>query len=76
MSDLTARLQREKDEHAAAAETLTQRVQKLATENGELGASNASLEVDVTKQHPGDMFETRVMMKCVVHITNVDICNI
>lgn len=50
VSDLTARLQREEDKHLAAAETLLQRVQKLTTENEELGASNATLEVDVSRR--------------------------
>lgn len=48
VSDLTARLQREKNNHVAATETLMQQVKRLTTENGELSASNASLQVDVS----------------------------
>lgn len=50
IADLTARLQREKDELAAAHETVMQRVEKLTTENGDLGVSNAALKVQVAKQ--------------------------
>ncbi|XP_029687112.1 outer dense fiber protein 2 isoform X1 [Takifugu rubripes] len=49
VSDLTARLQREKNNHVAATETLMQQVKNLTTENGELGASNALLQASVSK---------------------------
>ncbi|XP_056913139.1 outer dense fiber protein 2-like isoform X3 [Takifugu flavidus] len=49
VSDLTARLQREKNNHVAATETLMQQVKNLTTKNGELGASNALLQASVSK---------------------------
>lgn len=46
---LTARLQKEKDELAAANKTVMQRVEKLTAENGDLSSSNAALKVQVNK---------------------------
>lgn len=45
--DLTTQLQREKGELTAANETVMQRVEKLSTENGELGVNNVTLKVQV-----------------------------
>lgn len=66
VSDLTARLQREEEKHLAATETLVQRVEKLTTENGELSASNATLEVDPTRQYPASRghFQKTIPWKC------------
>lgn len=49
-ADLTARLQREKDELTAAHETAMRHVEKLTTENGDLGVSNTTLKVQVAEQ--------------------------
>lgn len=50
IADLTARLQKEKDELTAANETVMQRVEKLSAENGDLSLNNATLKVQVAKQ--------------------------
>lgn len=44
------RVQKEKDELTAANETLMQRLEKLSSDNGELGINNATLKVQVTEQ--------------------------
>ncbi|KAM9349101.1 outer dense fiber protein 2-like [Symphorus nematophorus] len=49
IADLTARLQREKDELTAANETVMQRVEKLTAENGELSVNNATLKASVAQ---------------------------
>ncbi|XP_042353896.1 outer dense fiber protein 2-like [Plectropomus leopardus] len=49
IADMTARLQREKDELAAANEIVMQRVEKLSTENGNLSVNNATLKVSVAQ---------------------------
>lgn len=46
---MTARLQKEKDEPAAANKTVVQRVEKLTAENRDLGISNAALKVPLNK---------------------------
>lgn len=52
IAGLTVRLQKEKDELTAANETMRQRVEKLSTENGDLGVNNAALKVQAAKQLP------------------------
>ncbi|XP_027146235.1 outer dense fiber protein 2 isoform X2 [Larimichthys crocea] len=47
IAGLTARLQKEKDELTAANETMRHRVEKLSTENGDLGVNNAALKATV-----------------------------
>nr|XP_046264989.1 protein BCAP-like isoform X2 [Scatophagus argus] len=49
VADLTARLQKEKDELTAANETMMQRVEKLGAENGDLSVNNAALKASVAK---------------------------
>lgn len=46
---LTARLQMEKDELAAANKTVMQRVEKLTAENRDLSISNVALKVPLNK---------------------------
>lgn len=50
VADLTARLQKEKDELTAANETVMQRAEKLSAENGDLSVNNAKLKVQGAKQ--------------------------
>lgn len=50
VGDLTARLQKEKDELTAANETVMQRAEKLSAENGDLSVNNAKLKVQGAKQ--------------------------
>lgn len=50
VADLTARLQKEKVELAAANEAVMQRAEKLSAENGDLSVNNAALKVQVAKQ--------------------------
>lgn len=47
VADLTARLQKEKDELTAANETVMRRAEKLSAENGDLSVSNAKLKVQI-----------------------------
>ncbi|KAM9720021.1 protein BCAP-like isoform 2-T2 [Menidia menidia] len=47
ISDLTSRLQKEKDEQTAANEAATQRLDKLRADNGDLSLSNAALKATV-----------------------------
>ncbi|XP_038573674.1 protein BCAP-like isoform X3 [Micropterus salmoides] len=49
IADLTARLQKEKDELTAANETVMQRVEKLSAENGDLSLNNATLKASVAQ---------------------------
>ncbi|XP_031589422.2 outer dense fiber protein 2-like isoform X3 [Oreochromis aureus] len=49
IADLTVRVQKEKDELAAANETLMQRLEKLSLDNGELGINNATLKESVAQ---------------------------
>uniref|UniRef100_UPI0037E87FCD outer dense fiber protein 2-like n=1 Tax=Semicossyphus pulcher TaxID=241346 RepID=UPI0037E87FCD len=49
IADLTARLQRERDELNAANEVVMQRVEKLSAENGDLGVNNATLKALVAQ---------------------------
>ncbi|KAM7400419.1 hypothetical protein PAMA_004892 [Pampus argenteus] len=49
IADLTARLQKEKDELSAANETVMQQVEKLAAENGDLSINNATLKASVSQ---------------------------
>ncbi|XP_073346608.1 outer dense fiber protein 2-like [Pagrus major] len=49
VADLTARLQKEKDELTAANETVMQRVEKLIAENGDLSVNNAKLKTYVAE---------------------------
>ncbi|XP_061587135.1 outer dense fiber protein 2-like isoform X1 [Cololabis saira] len=49
IGDLTLRLQREKDELTAAKEVVTQKVDKLITDNAELSNSNEALKVSVAR---------------------------
>lgn len=71
------RLQREEEKHLAATETLVQRVEKLTTENGELGASNATLEVDRARQYPVSRghFQKTIPSKCGYN-EDVKVCDI
>ncbi|KAM4605000.1 protein BCAP-like isoform 3-T3 [Polymixia lowei] len=48
-ADLTARLQRERDEHSAANDTVKQQVEKLNAENGELNVDNATLTASIVE---------------------------
>lgn len=50
MADLAERLRKEKDELSAAHELVTQRVEKLIAENGDLNVNNATLKVRVGKR--------------------------
>ncbi|XP_037315251.2 outer dense fiber protein 2-like [Pungitius pungitius] len=47
VADMAERLQRERDELSAAHEMVTQRVEKLIGENGDLNVSNATLKASV-----------------------------
>ncbi|KAM8727812.1 protein BCAP-like isoform 2-T2 [Acanthopagrus schlegelii] len=49
VGDLTARLQKEKDELTAANETVMQRAEKLSAENGDLSVNNAKLKTYVAE---------------------------
>ncbi|XP_028448751.1 outer dense fiber protein 2 isoform X2 [Perca flavescens] len=49
IADMTARLQKEKDELTAANETVMQRLEKLSTENGDLNVNNAALKVSIAQ---------------------------
>ncbi|XP_044074818.1 outer dense fiber protein 2-like isoform X2 [Siniperca chuatsi] len=49
IADLTARLQKEKDEITAANEIVMQRVEKLSAENGDLSVNNATLKASVAQ---------------------------
>ncbi|XP_034468496.1 outer dense fiber protein 2-like isoform X3 [Hippoglossus hippoglossus] len=49
ITELTARLQEERDELTAAHETVMQRVEKLCAENGDLRVNNAALEASVSR---------------------------
>ncbi|KAI3374838.1 hypothetical protein L3Q82_021379 [Scortum barcoo] len=49
IADMTARLQREKDQLNAANETVMQRVEKLSAENGDLSVNNATLKASVAQ---------------------------
>ncbi|XP_035764306.1 outer dense fiber protein 2-like isoform X3 [Neolamprologus brichardi] len=49
IADLTMRVQKEKDELTAANETLMQRLEKLSSDNGELGINNATLKESVAQ---------------------------
>ncbi|MEQ2204016.1 hypothetical protein XENOCAPTIV_006558, partial [Xenoophorus captivus] len=48
-ADLTLRFQKEKDELNAANETMTQRLEKLIAENGDLTISNAALKASAAR---------------------------
>ncbi|XP_041659663.1 outer dense fiber protein 2-like isoform X2 [Cheilinus undulatus] len=48
-AELTARLQKEKDELHAANEVVMQRIEKLSAENGDLSFNNASLKASVAQ---------------------------
>ncbi|XP_031150328.1 outer dense fiber protein 2-like isoform X1 [Sander lucioperca] len=49
IADMTARLQKEKDELTAANETVMQRLEKLSAENGDLKVNNAALKVSIAQ---------------------------
>ncbi|XP_053293861.1 outer dense fiber protein 2 [Pleuronectes platessa] len=49
ITELTARLQQERDELTAAHDTVMQRVEKLCAENGDLHVNNAALEASVAR---------------------------
>ncbi|XP_062261335.1 outer dense fiber protein 2-like isoform X1 [Platichthys flesus] len=49
ITELTARLQKERDELTAAHDTVMQRVEKLCAENGDLHVNNAALEASVAR---------------------------
>ncbi|KAM8850349.1 outer dense fiber protein 2-like isoform 1-T2 [Spinachia spinachia] len=49
MTDTAERLQKEKDELSAAHEIVTQRVEKLVAENGDLDVNNATLKASVAQ---------------------------
>ncbi|XP_040027853.2 protein BCAP isoform X2 [Gasterosteus aculeatus] len=49
MADLAERLRKEKDELSAAHELVTQRVEKLIAENGDLNVNNATLKASVAQ---------------------------
>ncbi|XP_041805171.1 outer dense fiber protein 2-like [Chelmon rostratus] len=49
VADLTARLQKEKVELAAANEAVMQRAEKLSAENGDLSVNNAALKASVAQ---------------------------
>nr|XP_019954370.1 PREDICTED: outer dense fiber protein 2-like isoform X2 [Paralichthys olivaceus]XP_019954378.1 PREDICTED: outer dense fiber protein 2-like isoform X2 [Paralichthys olivaceus]XP_019954387.1 PREDICTED: outer dense fiber protein 2-like isoform X2 [Paralichthys olivaceus]XP_019954397.1 PREDICTED: outer dense fiber protein 2-like isoform X2 [Paralichthys olivaceus] len=49
ITDLTARLQKERDELTAARDTVMQRVEKLCAENRDLRINNAALEASVAR---------------------------
>ncbi|XP_028283951.1 outer dense fiber protein 2-like [Parambassis ranga] len=49
IADMTVRLQMEKDELAAANDTVMQRVEKLTTDNGALNVNNATLKASVAQ---------------------------
>ncbi|XP_078120908.1 protein BCAP-like isoform X2 [Sander vitreus] len=49
IADMTARLQKEKDELTAANETVMQQLEKLSAENGDLNVNNATLKVSIAQ---------------------------
>ncbi|XP_071376730.1 outer dense fiber protein 2-like isoform X2 [Centroberyx affinis] len=49
MTDLTARLQRERDDFSAANKIMMQRVEKLNAESGDLSINNATLKASVAE---------------------------
>ncbi|KAF7667204.1 hypothetical protein LDENG_00073190 [Lucifuga dentata] len=49
IADLTARLQKEKDDITAANETVMQKIEKLSSQNGELSINNAVLKASVAE---------------------------
>ncbi|XP_047446222.1 outer dense fiber protein 2-like isoform X1 [Mugil cephalus] len=67
IADLTARLQKEKDELTAANEIVMQRVEKLIADNGDLSVNNATLKasVDQLEQHLADCESALVEEKIV-----------
>lgn len=50
ITELTVRVQKERDELNTANETVMQQVEKLIAENGNLNVNNATLKVQVVKQ--------------------------
>ncbi|XP_029309715.1 LOW QUALITY PROTEIN: outer dense fiber protein 2-like [Cottoperca gobio] len=49
IADMTARVQKEKDELTAANDIVMQRVEKLSAENGDLSVNNATLKASVAQ---------------------------
>lgn len=65
IADLRARQRKEMDEINAANEIVMERVEKLATENGDLSVNNTTLKVKVSKHLEHKTFWCMNMMPVV-----------